>query len=559
MTRRASLARQVLAVQVIIGLVVVAVASAMAYRLADQQVRRSTRAEVLDVAHAFAATDDVRQGLESADPAAALGPLAERVRRETGTDFVVVLSPQGIRYTHPDPDMVGGTFVGTFAPAAAGGTIVEDYTGTLGPSTRAVVPVVDDNRVIGMVAVGVRLTRTEQAVRDLLPALAAMLIVIGTLSGLGAFWLARRVRSQTLGLNTVELQRMHDHHEAVLHAVREGLIIVGVDGRLQVTNDEACRLLSIHSWDVGRPIEDLDLSNSLVDALVSPVRRTDELHASGGRILVVSTDLVRRGDRHVATLMTLRDRTELEELTGQLSTVQELADALHAQAHESMNRLHTVVTMVELGRGADAVRFATDELHSSQQLNDSVVASVDDPAVAALLLGKIAQAGERGVRLELDPEAHLPGALPTRDVLTVLGNLLDNAIDAVAPPAELDDRTVVVDASVDNGEVVLTVADSGPGLASYEVREAFRRGWSSKSSQAPGGRGLGLALVQQTVRRLGGAITVSQPPGAVFTIRIPLPDNSLQGEGLPQEDPDSAEPQPRGRFDTADIRSGRSR
>lgn len=520
---RWSLAAQVLAVQAVVALLVVGLSTLMAYREADRRVEELTRSKVLEVARAIAATDDVLRGVAAADPAAALRELADREQRRTDTDFVVVMSPAGIRYTHPTPGQVGGRYLGTIDAARAGGEVVEEYDGTLGRSTRAVVPVLRDGSVRGLVAVGVRRTRVDEALRGLLGDVLTWAGAVAVLSGLGTWFIAHRVRRQTLGLNAQELRRLHDHHEAVLHAVREGLVIVDAQGRLQVVNEEASRLLGLRPDDVGRPVVDLGLAPSLQAMVSGRERRLDELHASSGRILLVSSTEVRRQDRSVGTLTTLRDRTDLEDLTDRLGIADGLAQALHAQAHEAANRLHTVVTLVELGRSAEAVRFGTDDLRATQRHRDAVLVAFADPAVAALVLGKRAQAAEQGVELTLDPEAHLPaGLLPSVDAVTMLGNLIDNAIDSLRGQPAPTERVVTLDAQAEDGELVLTVADTGPGLDERAAREAFRRGWSTKESTAPGGRGIGLALVQQTAARLGGSVDVSTPPGAVFTVRIPV-------------------------------------
>ena len=195
-------------------------------------------------------------------------------------------------------------------------------------------------------------------------------------------------------------------------------------------------------------------------------------------------------------------------------------------SHEAANRLHTVVTLVELGRPEEAVSFATDELRATQRQRDAVWAAVEEPSVAALLLGKAAQAAERGVRLDIDPDAHLPaGLLPAREAVTILGNLVDNAIDAAAGAASggaASGGCVTVDVQVDGPRVVLTVADTGPGLGAEEARRAFERGWTTKDAEGPAGRGIGLALVEQTARFLGGEVSVGPPPGGLFTVTLPV-------------------------------------
>jgi sensor histidine kinase regulating citrate/malate metabolism len=225
--------------------------------------------------------------------------------------------------------------------------------------------------------------------------------------------------------------------------------------------------------------------------------------------------------RALGFVATVRDRTDLEHLTGELDSARGLTEALRSQAHESANRLHAIVSLIELGHPERALAFATDELQVSQRLTDSVVGSVGEPALTALLLGKAAQAAERGIDFRIAEDATWPlDTAPVRDVVTIVGNLIDNAFDAVTP--ESGDRRDEVTARVEGDPVNHSVADTGPRLPPDAVDQAFRRGFSTKEQGSAGRRGIGLALVAQSVARLGGEMEVAGPPGARFTVRLPL-------------------------------------
>jgi two-component system CitB family sensor kinase len=272
----------------------------------------------------------------------------------------------------------------------------------------------------------------------------------------------------------------------------------------------------------------LPLSPTLADALSTGRESVDEIHLSAGRVLVVNQTTARWEGHDLGTVMTLRDHTDLEALTGELDSVRGFAEALRAQAHESSNRLHTVVTMIELGQPERAVEFAIAELASAQQLADRLVEAVDEPALAALLLGKAAQANEKGVELVITADTAVRDVtVEPRDLVTLVGNLVDNAIDAAlaAPPP----RRVTVTVRSDERDLVVRVADSGSGLDADKVRDAFTRGWSTKPADRLHGRGLGLALVGQVVDRYGGGIAVGREDGAVFTVRLPQPARSRGG------------------------------
>jgi sensor histidine kinase regulating citrate/malate metabolism len=323
---------------------------------------------------------------------------------------------------------------------------------------------------------------------------------------------------------------MVEYHHAVLHAVREGLLLVDGEQRVQLVNDEARRLLGLSGDPTGRPVGELGLAPELAAVLGSQRTAVDEVHVTGTRVLVVN-QAPPRADGAAGTVVTLRDHTDLQALTGELDSVRSFAESLRAQAHEAANRLHTTVSLVELGRTQEAVDFATAELASAQQLTDRVVDAVDDPVLAALLLGKAATAHERGVRLEIDPATAVGATgLPGGDLVTIVGNLLDNAIDAALtgdPP-----REVQLAAEVADGRLELRVEDTGPGVREEDLPRVFERGWSTKDATgAPAGlgRGLGLALVAQAVRRHGGTLSVRPGPGAEFRVSLPLPVTSGAG------------------------------
>jgi two-component system CitB family sensor kinase len=528
-----SLAAQLLALELVVVVVLLCAGFAAAYvQAADAQEDQAAQ-ETLAVASTVAEMPTVVQALDEPRPSATLQPLAERIRARTGTDFVVVMSPTGSRYSHPDPREIGRKFIGTIAPAAAGGIVTETYTGTLGPSVRTVVPVFSHGKVVALVSVGITERHVGQLLANRLPWMV-MVAVVALLLGTAGTWLVTlRVRRQTRGLAPDELRAMYDYHDAVLHSVREGLLVVDTDGRLHLANDEARRLLGIRADDVGRPVGELDLPEDLARALMSGEARADELYLTASRVLVLNQTRTRWSGRDLGTVATLRDRTELEALTGELDSARNLADALRSHQHEAMNRMHTVVSLIELGHTDRAMAFAVEELQLAQRLTDRLVSSLEEPALAALLLGKAAQAAEQGIVLEVSEDSTLPaGLLPPRELVTIVGNLVDNAFDATIARTGADDRPPVVRVGVaaSHAQVRITVADSGDGPPK-DVAAMFARGWSTKSGD--GGRGLGLALVQQAVRRLHGSIEVSADQGAVLEVLLPLThETATEREGV---------------------------
>ena len=522
MTREMPVARLVLLLQVALVLVLMTTSIGLAAYDARRDARDAATERAVAVARSVADAPSVVAAVDDDDPKKLLQPFAERVRKDTGVDFVVVMSLDRIRFTHPVPSRIGGEFIGNLGGAPQGEVFTEENTGTLGPSMRAVVPVTDEaGDVIALVSVGITISTIDrQLYDDLGLILLAALIVL--LVGLAGAWLvSRRLRRATHGMGEREIARMYEYYSAVLHAVREGLLLLDDKGRVQLVNDEARRLLDLPDDVVGLRVQDLGLPPGLVAAALGRVPESDDVYVAGDRVLVVSSAPASWGGHEVGAVVSLRDHTELRAVTGELDVVRGLTESLRSQNHEAANRLHTVVSLIEMGRPDDAVEFATHELRMAQQLTDRVVGAVGDPVLAALLLGKTAQAAERGIELTIEgdlPETELPG----RDLVTVVGNLVDNAMDAVAGRPE---RRVAVRFEGDSRELRVVVGDSGPGLGPEEAEHALEVGWSTKASGQDGGRGIGLALVGRLAHRYHGDVAIGRSPlgGAELAVTLRPP------------------------------------
>lgn len=521
-----TLARQLLVLQALVVAVIVVAASAVAYVNAQRTVEDEAEVQARSIVAALANSPTVIDAVTGPRATELLQPYVEAVRADTGTSFITVFAPDRTRFTHPDPSQIGKQFIGTIEPALAGRTFTETYAGTLGPSVRATGPVIGpDGTVVGLVSAGITLDAIGADLAASLPGILGFGLLILAAGTAGSWLIARRVRRQTRGLGAPVLSRMLDYYEAVLHAVREGLLLVDGERRVQLVNDEARRLLALDGDPTGRHVSELGLSTDLVQTLSTQQQTVDEVHVSGGRVLVVNQAPARTSASSAGAVVTLRDHTELQSLTGELDSVRAFAESLRAQAHEAGNRLHTTVSLIELGRQQDAVEFATAELASAQWLTDRVVDAVEEPVLAALLLGKSATAHERGVRLEIDPGTAVTSTgIPRGELVTIVGNLLDNAIEAALagePP-----REVQFAAWVDQDQLELRVEDSGPGVSEDQAPWVFDRGWTTKAVDGEPvtttGRGLGLALVAQAVRRNGGVITVRPGPGAQFSVCLPV-------------------------------------
>jgi sensor histidine kinase regulating citrate/malate metabolism len=485
--------------------------------------------------------------VQKSDPSVLLEPYAVRQMRDSHVDFITIMSTAGIRYSHPDPAEIGKTYIGTIAPAQHGHPLTETYTGTLGPSVRSVYPVFGaDGKVVALVSAGVTVGSVAATVNAQLPFVVGSALVLLLLGGLEALLLHRYLNRVTHSMGPEELERMFSYYEAVLYSVREGLLLVDAGGTVTLYNQRAAQLLNLPMPDVNdrrarMPVAEMPIPETLRALLAGGDRVHDLVQLTDDRVLVINQEPARTPGRsprlpaRLGTVTTIRDHTELQQLTGELQTMRTLADSLRSQTHEFSNKLHTMVSLIELNRTDEALDFATEELQVNQLLADQVVGAIDEPVLAALVLGKTSQAQERGVRLRVSVASTSirPNVNPA-DLVTIVGNLLDNAIEEAADSAE---SWVDLELSIENEQssrpaLVITVSDSGPGVAPEHEHAIFERGYSTK--QSGHNRGYGLALVAQAVRRGGGSIRHAKgAPGAVFVVTLPVPQTGTVPQTAP--------------------------
>ncbi|MCP9000137.1 ATP-binding protein [Pseudarthrobacter sp. RMG13] len=533
MFHRWSIARRLFVANLLIVLAFIAVAGTATFVDARDRSYEEAGRRMAGVAAAVAANPLVLQAADRTDPSALLQPYALDVMAGSGADFLTIMAPDRTRWTHPRDEELGRPYIGSIEASLRGEVFTEVTAGTLGPSVRTVVPVRDAaGNVKALVAAGVTVRTVDVALSGRLPALLVLGLALLGGGSLASWLLGRYLRRVTRGWGPEQLAQLFAYYESVLHSVREGLILIDTKGRVVMYNDQAAELLGLEPRDSeddpSRPpsLKDLPLSPSLKELFESGRTAHDEIHLTGPRIVVVNQGPAVGPDspglRRPAvfgTVATIRDRTEIESLGSELETMRTLSDALRAQTHEHANRLHTMVSLLELGRTREALEFATKDLELSQQLTDEMVSSVDEPVLSALIMGKAAEANERGVKLTLSTEGSASVAgLAVQDLVTILGNLLDNAIDAAADGAA--PRTVELTVESDAEGLDITVADSGPGVDPAAVEDIFRHGFSTKAS-GPFGRGIGLALVRQAVQRLDGTMTITGKDGARFHVFLP--------------------------------------
>ncbi|MEU7057010.1 SpoIIE family protein phosphatase [Streptomyces sp. NPDC046197] len=311
-----SLSAQVFLLQVVIVLVlVVAAAGALVLQERHDAVQNASNRS-LAAAEAFAHAPGTSAALRSPNPGALLGPAAQRAQQGAGVDFISVLDGNGVRITDPDAKLIGTKAQGV-GRAAAGEAFTETFHGAPTDVVRAVVPVVDrSRRVVGMVSAGLQIETVGHMLDWQIPVALGSAALALALATAGTALVSRRLRRQTHGLGPAEMTRMYEHHDAVLHAVREGVLIIAGDGRVLLANDEARRLLDLPEDADRRHVTELGLGPELTRILASDEVVSDAVLPAGERLLAVSTRRTMPYGGAPGLVASLRDTTELQALAG---------------------------------------------------------------------------------------------------------------------------------------------------------------------------------------------------------------------------------------------------
>ncbi|MEU6576335.1 sensor histidine kinase [Streptomyces sp. NPDC046805] len=528
---------QVLLMQVTIAAGVAVLATGLFLAPLSKQLDQEAMRRALAIAQTTAQDPQIAEGVQNTPPTVD-GPVqreAERIRHATHAEYIVVMDWRGVRWSHTTPGKIGGLVSTDPSEALSGRQVMEIDKGTLGRSARGKVPLYDaDHRIVGAVSVGIAYDNVRARLISAIPGLFAYAGGALAVGALAAWLISRRVQRQTRDLAFSDISALLAEREAMLHSIREGVVALDRGGRIRLLNDEARRLLGIGDEAVGRCPDEALGAGRTTDVLAGRVTGTDLLTVRGQRVLVAN----RMPTDHDGAVVTLRDRTELEQLGRELDSTRGLIDALRAQDHEHANRMHTLLGLLELDMYDDAVEFVGEVVGDHRVTAEQVTEKIQDPLLAALLVGKATVAAERGVALWIADRTRLPDRLiDPRGLVTVVGNLVDNALDAVAgtPHARVE-----VELRTEGRTVVLGVRDTGPGIPVEQRELIFTEGWSTKEPPAHGKRGLGLSLVRRFAERQGGSATVGEAGGGGAEFTVVLPEALAEPE--PESEPAFAAP-----------------
>jgi two-component system CitB family sensor kinase len=528
---RQRLSTQVVIMMVAILVVTMAVGFAVVQRDLNRQLNQQYEQRALAVAQALASQPGLQQAVLAGDPGGVgahgiVQGMAMAAMSETRAAFVVVTNAAGIRYSHPYTSLIGkpvwfpDSQPRSSEPFRTGMPWMGVEDGAIGVEAVGKAPIFSHGQLIGEVSVGFLTTTVAGQAARALPELAIYFLAALALGVLAALGLSRRLKRQTFGLELREIAALLQEREAMLHGIREGVLGYDKNERIVLANDLARQLLDLPPEFVGRPLRQVLPPGRLADVVTGEVEGSDLLVLHGDRVLVANRMPICHERSQLGWVVTFQDRTESEALKRQLDDAIGLTETLRAQSHEFANRLHTLVGLVELGRYDEAIQFVTDVSAARADLTERLQAAIHDAKLVALILGKVSLADEGDVQLRVADDSHVGGPVSgVSEVLTVVGNLVDNAIDAAAQvPAPRWVELTIVAAEHD---LLIRVRDSGRGVPD-DMREAiFMYGVTTKSSTTGARRGLGLALVRQVVEGRGGMISVGHDGGAVFTAILP--------------------------------------
>lgn len=491
------------------------------------QTRHALEDKAITIARTIALMPMISEGLKAGNNKE-IQAYTSKITRRNDIMFVVVIDMNSIRYSHPDPSFVGYPFAGGGQELAlAGHESISEGAGPLGTSLRGFVPVYDERgHQLGAVIAGLSLDRVKRLVRLNEWTIIAILLSGAFLGAGGAFILADRIKKMIFGMEPVDISKLLQERSAMLESIREGIIAVDQEARTTIINAEAQRLLKesgITGSLINRMIADYWPELQLERVLASGEGNQDQELELGGISLLISSLPVRVNGEIVGAIITFRDKTELAVLAERLSGISVYADALRAGAHEFMNKLHVIMGMTHMGLYDDLQQYILGTVGNYQKEIGSITKQIKDPVMAGFILGKLSRARETGIELLLTEDSYLPESSDPHvihELITITGNLLDNALDSLEVSCEHGKKKRIELAfHYKDNHLICEVSDNGPGIPVALQEQIFVQGFSTKGEH----RGIGLYLVSKSVDKLQGQlhVTAADNVGTTFIVHVP--------------------------------------
>ncbi|MFD2627564.1 DcuS/MalK family sensor histidine kinase [Oceanobacillus kapialis] len=493
-------------------------------RSTSERIEQERQEKAQTISRTVADSPIVVEGLSNEERAGDIQEYTNEVQNLTEVMYVVVMDMNGIRKSHPNPDRIGESFVGGDEDRVLNGEeSISISEGTLGDSLRAFTPVfATDGEQIGAVAVGISLESIALTLSE-----SHRNILIGTIFGLlvgviGAIILARYIKGKLFGLEPEAISQLLEERSTMLQSVHEGIVAVDKHSTITLVNKSALRIFKkagLTEEPIGMNIKDYMYSSKLERVLQTGESEHDEEQSINGVTILVNREPLVVNQEIVGAISTFRDMTEVNQLAKQLTGIRTYAEALRAQSHEFMNRLHVIFGMVQMEAYDELLEFIRKLVDNKNHDVEKVAKNIKDPVLAGLLMGKLSYAREEGVDLQVICESTIsesPNSDMNHELITIMGNLIDNAIEALS---HSDEKKVKVRLKEEEHKLFITLADSGPGIKEENLDAIFTKGFSTKGPN----RGVGLYLVKQSVEKLNGELNINtSSEGSTFDINVQL-------------------------------------
>ncbi|MFV2050359.1 sensor histidine kinase [Metabacillus litoralis] len=507
-------------------LLIVLLCSILYYHTLSKTVEQQISKRALHVATTIANMPEIHEAFDTEDPSRIIQPLVEKIRVEIGAEYIVIGNKEGIRYSHPIPERIGKKMVGgdNVKALKEGKSYVSKATGSLGPSLRGKVPILDGDEIIGVVSVGFLIEDIENTVFDYGKPVIWIAITAFLLGTLGSIILARRIKNTMMGLEPEEIATLFKQRNAVIETVHEGIIVINEDGKILIINQAAYDILSLDKTKpvVGEQVFDIIPNSSLLDVLRTGEKQLDKQLEIRNKIIIANRIPVKYGDEVIGVVSSFRLKSDIDQLTEELSQVKRYTEALRAQTHEFNNLLYTISGLIQLGSLDEALTLIHEETESQRDFTQFLMRKIKDPWLGGILLGFYNRAKELKVTFHVDRESSLeeiPKHIGYSSLVSILGNLITNGFEELEKQKRKERyvRFFITDLGDD---LIMEIEDSGTGVEPHMLSEIFKKGFSTKDGK---NRGLGLAKVSELVEELNGSITIEtgELGGALFIIAIP--------------------------------------
>ncbi|EJS64810.1 sensor histidine kinase [Bacillus cereus] len=508
-------------------LAVLLLISYLFYYILSETVEDQIGKRALYVAKTVATVPEIIEAFQKENPASIIQPIAEKIRIETDADFIVVGNKEGIRYAHPNRDRIGEVMIGgdNEGVLLEGKSYISKATGSLGPSLRGKVPIRNqDHEIIGVVSVGFSVGDIQQAV-EVYSSRVFWIAIAGLLLGIiGSIYLARSIKKMMFGMEPEEISSLYEEHSTVIQSVREGILVIDKNGIVSLVNQAAYDILSLNKQQniIGEFILNVIPNSSILEVLQSGEEQFDRQLNIKGKAVIANRLPIKVNNKVTGVVSSLRLKSEMDQLTAELSQTKQYTEALRAQTHEYNNLLYTLSGLIQLESYEDALELIHKETAVYQDFVQFIMKRIQNPWLGGILIGFYNRARELKIDFMLDRESSLEKFslhIESNYVVSILGNLITNAFEAIERNQENDKKVRMFVTDIGE-EIVIEVEDSGQGIQDEIITSIFYKGFSTKEGEK---RGYGLAKVKELVEDLNGSIAIEKGDlgGALFIIALP--------------------------------------